>query len=101
MKHSSQDIELPKDFEIEDVETSRDDEAVVKAGEVGTWKDREEAAKVKWRPYITGIVVAIWTVCTLVGLFRWITLGDTLLLMSSPVLLLGPMGQVLKYYFRG
>ena len=101
MKYSSQDIQLPKDFEIEDVSTSRDDETVVKAGEVGTWQDREEAEKIKWRSYITGIVVFIWTICTLVGLFRWLTLGDTLLLISSPILLLGPLGQVLKYYFRG
>lgn len=92
---------MPKDFDIEDVHASRDDETVVKAGEVGNWKDREEAEKAKWRPRIAGVVVFIWITCTLVGLWRWVTLGDTLLLVSSPVLLLVPLGQVLKYYFRG
>lgn len=97
---SSQDIKPPKNFDIEDVETSLNDETVVKAGEVGIWKDREKAERAKWRPRIASVVVFVWILCTLVGLLRWVTLGDTLLLMGSPLLLLDPLRRVLKYYFR-
>jgi hypothetical protein len=101
MNSSSQDFRPPKDFEIEEVETLLDDEekTVLKAGNVEKW-ERLELEKVKARPYITSIVISLWVICTIAGFIRWTTLGDVSLLISSPILLVGPLNEILRFYYR-
>ena len=100
--NSSQDLSHCKDFDIAEVtKTSNDEDTnIVNAGEIETW-ERLQVEKAKIRPYITGIVISLWAICTIVGLIRWDTTGDISLLIGSPVLLIFPLRNVLKFYFTG
>jgi hypothetical protein len=100
-KGSSQDFGLPEDFDIEEITNTSDEEeeTVVIAGVVETW-ERLQVEKAKTRPYITGTVIVVWIICTIAGLIRWGTAGDISLLISSPVLLIFPLRQVLSFYFK-
>jgi hypothetical protein len=100
--NSSQDLSHCKDFDIEEVtETSNDEEKnVVNACEIETW-ERLQVEKAKARPYITGIVISLWILCIITGLIRWDTTGDSSFLICSPVLLILPLRNVLKFYFTG
>jgi hypothetical protein len=100
--NSSQDLSHCKDFDIEEVKESSNDEEenVVNAGEIEEW-ERLQVEKAKARPYITGIVISLWVICTIVGLIRWDISGDISLLISSPVLLIFPIRNVLQFYFTG
>jgi hypothetical protein len=100
--NSSQDLSQCNEFDIEEInESSNDeDENVVNAGEIEEW-ERLQIEKSKARPYITGIVISLWVICIIVGLIRWDISGDISLLISSPVLLIFPLRNVLKFYFTG
>jgi len=102
MQPPSQNVNSSKDFDIEDVDTLSDakDRSVIQSGTVETWEHFELAKKAKPRLYITSVVITLWVVCLLVGLFRWFAVGDMLLFISTPALLLSPMHYVLRYYFR-
>jgi hypothetical protein len=101
-KDSSGDFSLPKNFDIDEVTTSSEEEkTAIKAGNVETWERLELNEKAKTRPYIAGIVISLWVICTTIGLFRLATIGDVSLLISSPLLLIGPLNTVIKFYFNG
>jgi hypothetical protein len=102
MKISSQDFRPPKDFEIEEVKTSPEDQekTVLEAGNVEEWQHLELKEKVKARLYITSLVISLWMICTIAGLIRWTSAGDASLLISSPILLIGPLHEILRFYYR-
>ena len=94
---------MPEPFDIEEVKTTSNEEGkvvYVEAGEVKTWKRLELSEKAKTRPYIVGAVISLWIACVVAGLYRWATAGDISLLISSPVLLVNPLHEILKFYFK-
>jgi len=97
-----QDFSQVQNFDVEDVEASsgKEEQNVVNAGEIETWK-RLEIEKAKARPYITGVAMSIWVIWTIVGLIRCAIAGDISLLISSPALLVLPLSKVLNFYFTG
>jgi len=100
-ENSSQNFDQPRYFDIEEVTKSleEDDETIVQVGEVKEWK-RLEIEKAQTRSYITGIVIAAWVICIVIGIARLIAVGDVSLLLGSPILFIGPLNIVLKFYFK-
>ncbi len=97
----AQEFDLPDDFNIEEIETFLDEEEleIVHAGNVETWEQLKFSEKVRVRPYITGIVLAVWAICTTASIIRFIMTGD-FLFIGSPALLIAPLNTILKFYFR-
>jgi hypothetical protein len=103
-KQSSKDFSQAKNFEVEDIKEietpSDEDETVDKAGYVDAWKRLSFKEKAKARPFITGIVMALWAVSIVAGLVTWMTSKDITLLVASPVLMTLPVRQIVIYYFK-
>src|SRR2546425_13236590 len=97
----AQQFALPEDFDIEEIEASSVGEAhtTIHMGTVETWRQPKVSEKESVRPYITGIVVLVWAICTTASLIRFIMTGD-FVLMGSPTVLLAPLYPILKYYFK-
>lgn len=95
------DVELPKNFDIKDVEDSSNHEEgnLEKAGSIEIWKRLKFNEKAKARPFITGIVLLVWFTWVIVGLVRLVITGETFLLITSPALLSVPVYRIVKFYF--
>jgi hypothetical protein len=100
-KNSSQIPAPPKNFDIEEISkpSNEKDKMVVQAGEVEEWKHLK-LQKARMRPYITGIVILAWVIYITIGITRLMTVGDVSLLLSSPVLFIGPLNIILNFYFE-
>ena len=84
-KHSFDNFDLP-DYDIEEVPNSSPDKAVIKAGEVETWK--RLAPDDKARFYTASLVIAVWVVWMIVGLITYVCSKDKFLIESSPTSLI-------------
>ena len=89
-----QDLSQLQNLDIEEVHASSNeaDKEVVDAGKVEEW-ERLFAEKTKVRPYITGIVMLVWMIWTIVGLIRCAAVGDITLLITSPTILIFPYAK--------
>ncbi len=91
---------LPQDIDVEEVSDASDEaNTVVYAGHVETWEILQFAEKAKARPYITGIVISIWTIGVIASAIKMFLTGN-LLLLVPPALISVPMYIVLRFYFR-
>ncbi len=101
MSSSSQDFKPFQSFDIEEIEASTTDEerSILDEGAVEEWTHLE-IEKAKARPYITSTVILLWVVCTVVGLIIWMTTGNIAPFVSSPVLLIKPLLDILKFYYK-
>src|SRR6266851_3557498 len=97
---SHYEISLSEDFDIAEVTNIPDEtDNVVDAGNIEDWKLLELSEKAKARPFITGIIVSVWTVGIVMSAIRFLMTGNFLLVIP-PALISAPLYMVLKFYYR-
>ncbi len=98
--HRQEEIELPQDFDIEEVPTASNEATeIVHAGTVEIWRMLEFAEKAKIRPYITSIIISVWAAGIIASALRFLITGNFLLILP-PALISAPLYIILKFYFR-
>lgn len=92
-------VEPPKEFDLVDAEICSEENDFLYAGQVKAWQQRELSEKAKIRPYITSAVILLWFISTTVSALSGLTTGNFLLIVP-PILIIGPLYIVLKFYYR-
>ena len=88
--------ELPENFDVEEALDHYDeDNNIVNGGYVEEWELSEKNVA---RPYITGVILSVWTISVIASALRLLLTGDFLLTVP-PALISVPLCTILKFYY--
>ena len=98
---NSEFIDNLKEFDIQEVENTSDDEGVEveDGGVVDLGRHLDSSEKSHMRRYITYHIMSISTVWVLIGLIQLLLTGNSFLLAASMPMSI-PLLVIIRYYFR-